>query len=253
LRNKQSASNPTKSGLAAYILVSLSFVFGAGSLIIFTVFLYVGSFHIIELGLGTTQSLVFNTCLCLVFFLQHSGMIRTRTQRWMSQFIPEYYLGAVFSIVSALLLLILVMLWQESMVVLASAEGIYRLTLRALFFFSIAVQIWGILSLKSADLFGTKALLRNQSATQLPSPIVIGGPYRWVRHPLYLTILLMIWSHPDLTADRLLFNVLFSVWIIAGTVLEERDLVGVYGDEYRKYQLSVPMLIPYRKPGAESK
>jgi protein-S-isoprenylcysteine O-methyltransferase Ste14 len=251
--NKHSASNPTKSGLAAYVLVSLSFVFGAGSLIVFTVFLYMGSFHIIELGLGTTQSLVFNTCLCLVFFLQHSGMIRTRTQRWMSQFIPEYYLGAVFSIVSALLLLTLVILWQESMVVLASAEGIYRLTLRALFFLSIAGQIWGTWSLKSADLFGARALLRNQSAAQPPPPIVIGGPYRWVRHPLYLTTLLMIWSHPDLIADRLLFNVLFTVWIIAGAVLEEHDLIGIYGDDYRKYQLSVPMLIPYRKPSGETK
>jgi hypothetical protein len=251
--NKQPASNPTKAGLAAYVFVSLSFVFGVGSLIVFTVFLYVGSFHIIELRLGTTQSLVFNVCLCLVFFLQHSGMIRNRTQRWMSQFIPEYYLGAVFSIVSALLLLALVILWQESTVVFASAEGIYRLALRALFFLSIAGQIWGTWSLKSADLFGTKALLCNRSETQLPSPIVIGGPYRWIRHPLYLTTLLMIWSQPDLSADRLLFNVLFTVWIIAGTVLEERDLIGVYGDDYRKYQLSVPMLIPYRKPSGETK
>ena len=34
--------------------------------------------------------------------------------------------------------------------------------------------------------------------------MVVRGPYRWVRHPLYLTTLLMIWSYPDLTADRLL-------------------------------------------------
>jgi protein-S-isoprenylcysteine O-methyltransferase Ste14 len=83
--------------------------------------------------------------------------------------------------------------------------------------------------------------------------MVIWGPYRWVRHPLYLTTLLMICSHPDLTADRLLFNILFTVWILAGTVLEERDLVDAYGDDYREYQRAVPMLIPYRKPsGANS-
>ena len=58
----------------------------------------------------------------------------------------------------------------------------------------------------------------------------------------------MIWSYPDLTADRLLFNVLFTGWIIVGSVLEERDLVENYGEDYRSYQRRVPMLIPYRKP-----
>jgi protein-S-isoprenylcysteine O-methyltransferase Ste14 len=249
--NDEIASFPAKSGFAAYVLATLSFVFGAGSLIVFTVFLYSGSFHVTGLGFSIPQTLVLDTFLCLAFFLQHSGMIRSETQRWISRLIPEYYLGAVFSVVSGFALLTLVILWQESMVVFVSADGIYRLALRALFFIAITVQVWGIWSLKSADLFGTKSLLRYQAATQPLSSIVIRGPYRWVRHPLYLTTLLMIWSNPDLTADRLLFNVLFTVWIIAGAVLEERDLVEVYGDDYREYQRSVPMMIPYRKPSVE--
>ena len=82
--------------------------------------------------------------------------------------------------------------------------------------------------------------------------MVVRGLYRWVRHPLYLAMLMMIWSYPDLTADRLLFNVLFTGWIIVGTVLEERDLVENFGDDYRNYQRRVPMLIPYRRRGKDS-
>ena len=78
--------------------------------------------------------------------------------------------------------------------------------------------------------------------------MVVRGPYRWVRHPLYSATLLMIWSYPVLTADRLLFNVLFTIWILVGTMLEERDLVADYGEDYQNYQRRVPMLIPYRKP-----
>ena len=248
----KTSSIPIKSGLAAYVLATLSFVIGVGSLIVFTVFLYVGSLHVTELGVGITQILLLDTCLCLAFFIQHSGMIRTGTQHWMSRLIPEHYLRAMFSVVSGFVLLTLVILWQESTIVLLSADGLYRLALRALFFLAIAGQVWGTWSLKSADLFGINAVLRNEAATRLPTPIVIRGPYRWVRHPLYLTTLAMIWSHPDLTADRLLFNVLFTVWIIVGTILEERDIVGVYGDDYREYQRSVPMLIPYRKPSGET-
>jgi len=250
--NDKTESIPFKSGLAAYVLATLSFVIGVGSLIVFTIFVYLGSLHITNLGLSNTQILALNTCLCFAFFLQHSGMIRTGTRRWMSQLIPKHYLGAMYSVVSGLVLLALIILWQESTIVLVSADGLYRLALRALFFLAIAAQVWGTWVLKSADLFGIKAVLRNETATQSPTSIVIRGPYRWVRHPLYLTTLLMIWSQPDLTADRLLFNALFTVWIILGTLLEERDLVGVYGDDYREYQRSVPMLIPYRKPIGES-
>jgi protein-S-isoprenylcysteine O-methyltransferase Ste14 len=75
---------------------------------------------------------------------------------------------------------------------------------------------------------------------------VVKGPYRWVRHPLYLFMTLMIWSCPDLTADRLLFNGLWTVWIVIGSILEERDLVLEFGDVYREYQQTVPMFIPRR-------
>jgi protein-S-isoprenylcysteine O-methyltransferase Ste14 len=65
-----------------------------------------------------------------------------------------------------------------------------------------------------------------------------------VRHPLYLFMLLLIWSTPRFSTDQLLFNVLWTVWIIVGTRLEERDLLVEFGQTYREYQASVPMLMP---------
>ena len=67
-----------------------------------------------------------------------------------------------------------------------------------------------------------------------------------VRHPLYLFSILMIWSCPDLTTDRLLFNFLWTVWIVIGAFLEERDLVTEFGDLYLEYRKRVPMFIPCR-------
>ena len=61
-------------------------------------------------------------------------------------------------------------------------------------------------------------------------------------------MLLMIWSYPVLTMDRLLFNVLWTIWIVIGSVLEERDLSADFGDAYREYQRKVPMLLPTRIP-----
>ena len=80
-------------------------------------------------------------------------------------------------------------------------------------------------------------------------PLAIRGPYRWVRHPLYSLFLVLLWVCPDITADRLLLNTLFTAWIVLGTVLEERDLARDLGDPYRAYQRQVPMLVPWKVPG----
>jgi protein-S-isoprenylcysteine O-methyltransferase Ste14 len=54
----------------------------------------------------------------------------------------------------------------------------------------------------------------------------------------------MIWSAPDLTSDRLLFNVIWSAYVLAGLRLEERDLIALHGQAYRDYRARVPMLLP---------
>lgn len=244
--NERGVPRALRNNIAAYALAAASLVLGVGSLTAFTVFLYAGSLHLTDFGLTLSEQLWLDACLCLAFFVQHSAMIRRATRRRMSRLIPEPSLGAVFSIISGIILFSLVILWQESTLVLVSADGIPRQLLRAIFFVAVAGQVWGIWALKSADLFGAKTLMKG-AATPLAS-MVVRGPYRWIRHPLYSTTLLMIWSYPELTADRLLFACLFTLWIIIGTVLEERDLVGTYGEAYRRYRRRVPMLIPYRKP-----
>lgn len=55
----------------------------------------------------------------------------------------------------------------------------------------------------------------------------------------------MIWAHPDVTVDRLIFAILWTMWVVLGTILEERDLANEIGDEYLDYKSKVPMLIPY--------
>jgi protein-S-isoprenylcysteine O-methyltransferase Ste14 len=77
---------------------------------------------------------------------------------------------------------------------------------------------------------------------------MVRGPYRWVRHPLYSSAIILLWAWPHVTLDRLMFNVLWTAWIYVGTCLEERDLVQDFGDAYREYQRHTPMLVPWRGP-----
>jgi protein-S-isoprenylcysteine O-methyltransferase Ste14 len=100
-------------------------------------------------------------------------------------------------------------------------------------------------ALRSVDMFGMDAVIKNQKDEQpVSKPFTVRGPYRWVRHPLYLFTIMLFWSCPVITADRLLLNVLWTLWIVIGTMLEERELIDDFGDDYRDYQAKVPMLLP---------
>jgi protein-S-isoprenylcysteine O-methyltransferase Ste14 len=219
------------------------------SLIGFGLFLATGPFEVVPLGLGSRAALAWDAALSLAFFVQHSTMIRRPFQERLGRVMPSHYRPAVYSIASGAVLLVLVGLWQHSNVVLLSVEGPLRWVLRAIFLATGPVFLWAIRALGSFDTFGLapiRAHLRGTTPRSLP--LAIRGPYRWVRHPLYSLFLVMVWVSPDLTADRLLFALLFTGWIVLGTMLEERDLVREVGDPYREYQKDVPMLVPWRGP-----
>ncbi len=237
--------------VSAYMLLCLSVLFGIGSLLAYTLFLFFGSFNLLDRGLSEVAALGLNACLCQVFFIQHSIMNRRSFRRWLKKFIRADFHSAFYSIFSGVALLVLVVFWQESSHTLATVNGCFRWFLRAVFFLAVAGMNWGSVALGRNDTFGLYQILRylrGEDSWLLSGSFVIRGPYRWVRHPLYMCTFIMIWSCPDLTSDRLLFNILFSVWIVVGIFFEERDLAADFGEEYLEYQRDVPMLIPYRIP-----
>ena len=238
---------PSTSKFASYVMLILSYLIGAVSLLVLTVFLFHGSLNLVNLGLGEVAGLGLNGSLSLAFFIQHSVMLRSSFRRWLAKFIRAEYHGALFTIASGVVLLILVVFWQKSAYALATPQGIIRWLMRAVFILAILGFYWAFWALGSFDAFGLSPILNNLRGKEPPPmPFVVRGPYRWVRHPLYFFSLLLFWSCPELSLDRLLYNILWSTWIIVGSVLEERDLLADFGESYRDYQRKVPMLIPWR-------
>jgi protein-S-isoprenylcysteine O-methyltransferase Ste14 len=228
-----------------YFVIVLSFLAGGSSLILFMIFLYEGSFGWVDFGLDKQGLLIFDACLCCLFFIQHSAMIRKSFRSRLSKIIPEYYHMAVYAISSGVVLLILVIFWQNSNLYIFNLHGAFRILFRIIFFSCIGLFVWGIRALGLIDFLGTGSILANiKGIKKEPMPFFVAGPYRWVRHPLYLFTLLMIWFCPDVSIDRLLFNTLVTGWILGAIWLEERDLVDAFGENYQDYQQKVPPLFP---------
>ncbi|MGB8190645.1 MAG: isoprenylcysteine carboxylmethyltransferase family protein [Chitinophagaceae bacterium] len=76
-----------------------------------------------------------------------------------------------------------------------------------------------------------------------------GGLHRYVRHPLYLSTFLFIWSlwivYPYLSL--LIANTVITLYTLIALRFEEQKLIAEFGTEYENYRKSVPMIIPSLK------
>jgi protein-S-isoprenylcysteine O-methyltransferase Ste14 len=74
----------------------------------------------------------------------------------------------------------------------------------------------------------------------------MSGPYRFIRHPIYTTVLLLVWSsvmgHPSLTT--LIVSLLMTIVTIIRVVTEEQFLRERYPD-YPEYARATRRMIPF--------
>ena len=75
--------------------------------------------------------------------------------------------------------------------------------------------------------------------------LYVCGFYRWVRHPLYLFSIILIWLTPAMTVNVLTLYALITLYFVVGSVHEENRLVAEFGAAYRDYQKQVPRLVPW--------
>ena len=142
---------------------------------------------------------------------------------------------------------LIVMFWQWRPLggeVWVVEDPVGRAMLLGLFAFGWALVLVSTFLINHFDLFGLRQvwlylLGRPYTHLKFGTP----GPYRVVRHPLYVGWFFAFWSTPTMTVTHLVFALATSAYILAAIRLEERDLVREH-PEYSAYREQVPMLIP---------
>jgi protein-S-isoprenylcysteine O-methyltransferase Ste14 len=89
----------------------------------------------------------------------------------------------------------------------------------------------------------------NVTSTSMPrvnATLVTTGPYRWIRHPMYSTVLLLVTAVTLLTANVAIAiggGVMFAL-LVARSRIEEDRLAEKFGDSYRAYQQCTGRFFP---------
>jgi protein-S-isoprenylcysteine O-methyltransferase Ste14 len=125
--------------------------------------------------------------------------------------------------------------------VLYFVPGVMSLVMYLLQLISLGILISCVRQTDMAEFLGLK---RSDTATMSPPRLVTGGWYAIVRHPLYLFSTLFLILNPVMTDQWLLLTILSTIYFMVGALIEERRLVGLFGDEYRRYRREVPFMIP---------
>ncbi len=73
------------------------------------------------------------------------------------------------------------------------------------------------------------------------------GLLEYVRHPLYFGILLLVWGLfiSDASTRSLVGAIAVTIYLFVGIYFEEKKLILTFGEQYKKYQKEVAMLIPF--------
>lgn len=195
------------------------------------------------------ESLLMNLGLLAIFAIQHSVMARPAfKQRW-TRFVPKAVERSTYVLFSTVALALLCWQWRPMPTVLWSAgDPVVAMALTGLSLFGFLIVLTSTFLINHFELFGLHQVVNNLTDREMP-PAVFRTPflYRFVRHPLYLGFIIAFWATPTMTVGHLLFAGATTAYIVIGILLEERDLVASFGDDYRRYCARVSMLVPWRK------
>lgn len=191
-------------------------------------------------------SLAIDLALLLLFAAQHSVMARSGFKRALTRFIPEPAERSTYVLTSSVALIVLFAFWQPlGGLVWSVDQPVAVIVLYSLCAFGWLLVLVATFLINHFDLFGLRQVwLYARSRPYTPLKFGTPGPYRLVRHPLYVGWLFAFWATPTMTLTHLVFALATTGYILLAIQLEERDLVTQLGDQYSDYRKRVPMLIP---------
>lgn len=232
------------------------FLYGFGSYGLFLATALIAAAFVGNFGLERTmdgaasaplgRALAINLSLLTAFALQHSIMARPAFKRWWTQYIPPAAERSTYVLMSNLAILALCAYWEP---IGGTVWSVSSPTLRTAIYGLYGAGWIGLVAatfcIDHFHLFGLRQVYCHLVGQEcVEKTFRTPGPYRFVRHPIYVCWLTIFWAAPTMTAAHLLFALATTAYILIAIQLEERDLETILGQPYARYRRTVPMLLP---------
>ncbi len=232
-------------GLVAYLTFFVAFLYAIG---------FVGGFVVpksIDSGseLSAIEAVAVNLLLMSLFAVQHSVMARQQFKQWWTQYVPKPVERSSYVLLASLCLLLLFWQWRPMPAIVWQVnDPDVAVTIATVSLGGWIIVLTSTFMINHFELFGLHQVANHLTDREMPAPR-FRTPlyYRLVRHPIYLGFIVAFWAAPVMTVGHLLFAAVTTAYILVGIFLEERDLIELFGDEYRQYRKQVSMLLPWRK------
>jgi methanethiol S-methyltransferase len=182
-----------------------------------------------------------NVLLFGAFALHHSVLARTGVKQRLASILPPTLERTTYVWMSSVLFFLVCHRWRLVPGALYCHGGPLRSLHRG-------VQLGGLLLISRAtagidplELAGIRQATGHFANRDplVPSHVEAGGPYRVVRHPIYLGWLLLVFGDPCMTFNRFVFAATSMAYLAAAVPFEERSLEAVFGWRYREYARKV--------------
>jgi len=252
----QAVNQDTRPGHGNLIGRFIAFLYGLAAYVVFFVtFLYAIGFvsglvvpKTIDTGtvVPVAEALLVNILLMSVFAIQHSVMARRQFKDWWTRYVPKSVERSTYVLFASLALILLFWQWRPiPAAVWQVTDPRIAMAITGLSFVGWLLVLTSTFLINHFELFGVHQVANNLAGRPMPvmrfkTPVL----YKLVRHPIYLGFIIAFWATPVMTIGHLLFAAVTTTYIFVGIFLEERDLVELFGDEYRRYKERVAMLVP---------
>ena len=188
---------------------------------------------------GGWEPIAIDVALITLFALHHSLCARTRVKDLLARFVPADLLRSVYVWIASALLMLVCVAWRPVGGEIYAATGVLAIALGAVQIAGLGITTGGVARIDPLELAGIHPAVRTQG-------LQVTGPFRLVRHPLYLGWWLMVFGAAHMTGDRLVFATLTTGYLIVAIPWEERSLRQSFGDAYDRYARDVKWrMIPF--------
>ncbi len=123
----------------------------------------------------------------------------------------------------------------------------FQLISWTLLFFSILFVIQGFYLLRKLGGSRDREIVSENLAFEDTSDLVTDGIYKYIRHPMYSSLLLLAWGAflKHITIYGISAVLIATAFLVATAKMEERENISFFGSRYKEYIKRTKMFIPY--------